>query len=148
MSVNEHKRGKTSTYLEGGGEAPWERSQLQLALIGRMLALSQGIEVTCKPSKMNGIDHTKDPYPNERNIKDARTRYQNSLATGNRMPLMAKDQDQDIIGAAGSNKRKAVSQGDIYVKDKKLKSSDKLWDERWRGRATVTTGGRGGANRG
>ena len=58
MSANEHRRVKTSTYLEGKGEAPWERSQLQLALIDRMLALSQGIEVTCKPSKMN-VCHRK-----------------------------------------------------------------------------------------
>ena len=93
----------------------------------------------------DGIDPEKDPYPDERNIKDARTRYQNYLVTGNRMPLMAKDQDEDTIGVPGSNKRKAVSQGDIYyVKDKKLKSGDKLWG----GRATVTTGGRGRGNRG
>ena len=83
----------------------------------------------------NEIDYEKDRYPDKDIIDNARTRYKLFLHTGNRMPLMAKDEGDGIKELSlpgGSNKRKAASQGDALV-GKRRKSSGK---------------GRGGGGRG
>jgi hypothetical protein len=52
----------------------------------------------------DGIDHTEDPYPKMEIRLNARDRYRRYLKSGNRMPLMAEEEEtltnDDDVGSA------------------------------------------------
>jgi hypothetical protein len=51
------------------------------------------------------IPHTEDTYPDEMFRLNARDRYRRSLKSGNRMPLMAEEEEAEEVTIVRSNKR-------------------------------------------
>jgi hypothetical protein len=57
------------------------------------------------------IDPKEDTYPDEKFCLNARDRYRRSLKSGNRMPLMAEEEEEEEGTKVGSNKRTSESDG-------------------------------------
>jgi hypothetical protein len=59
----------------------------------------------------DGIRPTEDTYPDEKFHFNARDRYRRSLKSGNRMPLMAEEEEEEGLKKPSSNKRTSDSEG-------------------------------------
>jgi hypothetical protein len=64
------------------------RTPTQPVTYDRMLSILRDIR--------EGIDHTEDPYPDAQFRLNARERYHRYLKSGNRMPLMAEEEEVPV----------------------------------------------------
>jgi hypothetical protein len=69
----------------------------------------------------DGIRPTEDTYPNEKFLLNARDRYRRSLKSGNRMPLMAEEEEV-VLQKPGTKKRTSDSEGLLIRTSKRGRS--------------------------
>jgi hypothetical protein len=70
----------------------------------------------------DGIRPTEDTYPNEKFLLNARDRYRRSLKSGNRMPLMAEEEEEVVLQKPGTKKRTSDSEGLLIRASKRGRS--------------------------